>query len=89
MPIALIEAQLASIPVVATDVGSVSEVIINEKTGFVCSKSNGELIKAISKLAESKSLRTKFGTNGKAHALKIFSEKQLISAHKDLYLKLK
>jgi len=89
MPIALIEAQLACIPVVATNVGSVSEVVINKKTGFVCSKSNAELIKAISKLAENKSLRTKFGANGKAHALKIFSEKQLISAHKELYLKLK
>jgi len=89
MPIALIEAQLAGTPVVATNVGSVSEVVINNKTGFVCSKSNPELIKAISKLAESKSLRTKFGANGKAHALKIFSEKQLISAHKELYLKLK
>ena len=89
MPIALIEAQLAGIPVVATNVGSVSEVIVNNKTGFVCSKSNPELIKAISELAESKGLRTKFGANGKTHALKIFSEKQLISAHKDLYLKLK
>jgi glycosyltransferase involved in cell wall biosynthesis len=89
MPIALIEAQLAGIPVVATNVGSVSEVIVNNKTGFVCRKSNEELIKAISKLAESKSLRRKFGKNGKAHALKMFSEKQLISAHKELYLKLK
>jgi glycosyltransferase involved in cell wall biosynthesis len=89
MPIALIEAQIAGIPVVATNVGSVSEVVINNKTGFVCGKSNEELTKAISKLAESKSLRTRFGKNGKAQALKIFSEKQLISAHKELYLKLK
>jgi glycosyltransferase involved in cell wall biosynthesis len=89
MPIALIEAQLAGIPVVATNAGSVSEVIVNNKTGFVCGKYKEELIKAISKLSESKGLRTKFGANGKAHALKIFSEKQLISAHKELYLKLK
>jgi len=89
MPIALIEAQLAGIPVVATNVGSVSEVVINNKTGFVCSKSNAEFIKGIRTLAESKSLRTKFGKNGKAHALKMFSEKQLISTHKELYLKLK
>jgi glycosyltransferase involved in cell wall biosynthesis len=89
MPIALIEAQLAGLPVVATNVGSVSEVVINNKTGFVCSKSDAALIKAIGKLAESKSLRSKFGKNGKTHALKMFSEKQLISAHKDLYLKLK
>jgi glycosyltransferase involved in cell wall biosynthesis len=89
MPIALIESQLAGIPVVATNVGSVSEVVINNKTGFVCGKSNEELIKAISILSESKGLRSKFGANGKAHALKIFSEKQLISAHKELYSKLK
>ena len=89
MPIALIEAQLAGMPVVATNVGSVSEVIMNNKTGLLCSKSNLELIKAISKLAQNKSLRSKFGKAGKANALKLFSEKKLISAHKDLYLKLK
>ena len=88
MPIALIEAQLAGIAVVATNVGSVSEVIVDNKTGLLCSKSNAELSKAINKLAQNKSLRTKFGANGKAHALKFFSEKKLISAHKELYLKL-
>jgi glycosyltransferase involved in cell wall biosynthesis len=72
-----------------TTINGSIKVVINNKTGFVCSKSNTELIKAISTLAESKSLRTKFGKNSKAHALKIFSEKQLISAHKELYLKLK
>jgi glycosyltransferase involved in cell wall biosynthesis len=89
IPIALIEAQLAGIPVVATDVGSVSEVIINNKTGLLCSKSNTELIEAINKLAQNKSKRLKFGKSGKANALKLFSEKKLISTHKDLYLKLR
>lgn len=88
MPIALIEAQLAGIPVVATDVGSVSEVIINNKTGLLLSKSNAELIKAINELAKNKSERLKFGKSGKVNTLKLFSEKKLISAHKDLYLKL-
>ena len=89
MPIALIEAQLAGIPVVATNVGSVPEVILHNKSGFICSKSNGELIAAIKKLAQSKTLRSKFGKAGRVHALKNFSEKNLISAHKKLYLKLK
>jgi glycosyltransferase involved in cell wall biosynthesis len=88
MPIALIEAQLASIPVVATNVGSVSAVILNNKTGLLCSKSNTELIEAIKKLAYNKSLRSKFGKSGKANSLKLFSERKLISAHKNLYLKL-
>lgn len=89
MPIALIEAQLAGVPVVATNVGSVPEVVLHDKSGTICSKSNDELITAIKKLAQSKALRSKFGKTGRAHALKNFSEKNLISAHKKLYLKLK
>ena len=89
IPIALIEAQLAGIPVVATDVGSVPEVILHNESGLICSKSNEELIAAIKKLAQSKSLRSNFGKAGRAHALKSFSEKNLISAHKKVYLKLK
>ena len=89
MPIALIEAQLAAIPVVATNVGSVPEVILHNKSGLICSKSNDELVSAIKKLAKSKSLRSKFGKAGRVNALKSFSEKNLISAHKKLYLKLK
>ena len=89
MPIALIEAQLAAIPVVATNVGSVLEVVLQNKSGIICSKSNDELITAIKKLAQNKSLRSKFGKAGRVHALKSFSEKNLISSHKKLYLKLK
>ena len=89
MPIALIEAQLAGIPVVATNVGSVSEVVLHNKSGLICSKSNDKLIAAIKKLAKSKSLQAKFGKAGRVHALRSFSQKNLISAHKKVYLKLK
>ncbi len=89
MPIALIEAQLASIPVVATNVGSVSEVILHNKSGIICNKSNDELVAAIKKLYLSKTLRTRFGKAGRSHALKNFSEKNLISTHKKLYSELK
>jgi len=89
MPIALIEAQLAAIPVIATNVGSVPEVVLHNKSGLICNKSNDDLIVAIKKLAQSKSLRSKFGKAGRVNALKRFSEKNLISIHKKLYLKLK
>jgi glycosyltransferase involved in cell wall biosynthesis len=85
MPIALIEAQLAKIPVVATNVGSVSEVVIHNETGFICGKSNYELATAIKKLAEDQKLRELFGRNARTHALKNFSEKKFIHAHKKLY----
>jgi glycosyltransferase involved in cell wall biosynthesis len=88
MPIALIEAQLASKPVVATNVGGVSEVVINNKTGFVTRKNIEDLAKALEKLINSKTLRTAQGKAAKAHATKAFSVEKMIKAHVSLYKKL-
>jgi glycosyltransferase involved in cell wall biosynthesis len=88
MPIALIEAQLASKPVVATSVGGVAEVVLNNKTGFVTKKNTQELTKALEKLIASKSLRSTQGKAAKAHATKAFSVEKMISAHVALYKKL-
>jgi glycosyltransferase involved in cell wall biosynthesis len=88
MPIALIEAQLASKPVVATNVGGVSEVVLNNKTGFVTKKNTQELAKALEKLIDSKALRTAQGKAAKAHATKAFSVEKMIQAHVSLYKKL-
>ena len=88
MPIALIEAQLASKPVVATNVGGVSEVVLNNKTGFVTHKNTEDLAKALEKLINSKALRTAQGKAAKAHATKAFSVEKMIQAHVSLYKKL-
>ena len=88
MPIALIEAQLASKPVVATNVGGVAEVVISNKTGFVTRKNTEELAKALEKLINSKALRTAQGKAAKAHATKAFSVEKMIKAHVSLYKKL-
>jgi glycosyltransferase involved in cell wall biosynthesis len=88
MPIALIEAQLASKPVVATNVGGVSEVVIHNKTGFVTNKNSKDLATALEKLIASKALRTAQGKAAKAHAAKAFSVEKMIKAHVSLYKKL-
>jgi glycosyltransferase involved in cell wall biosynthesis len=88
MPIALIEAQLAGIPVVATDVGSNSEVIVNTETGFVVSKSAQALADAISTLAAHPQLRTAMGSAAAERALRVFSPAQMIEAHTTLYMAL-
>jgi glycosyltransferase involved in cell wall biosynthesis len=88
MPIALIEAQLASKPVVATNVGGVAEVVLNNKTGFVTKKNTEDLAKALEKLIASKALRTAQGKAAKAHATKAFSVEKMIKAHVSLYMKL-
>ena len=86
MPIALIESQLAHLPVIATDVGSVSEVVINNKTGIVCNKDDAQLIAAVKKLAGDKKLIATYGRAAKLHASDKFSLKNFTQAHKKLYL---
>jgi glycosyltransferase involved in cell wall biosynthesis len=88
MPIAIIEAQLAGKPVVATNVGGVSEVVINNKTGFVTRKSTEDVAKALGRLVNSKSLRTAQSKAAKVHASKAFSVEKMIQAHVSLYKKL-
>jgi glycosyltransferase involved in cell wall biosynthesis len=86
IPIAMIEAQLAGIPIVATDVGSVSEVVIDHKTGFLCDRGEKQLIAGINRLEQDRKLRSSFSKNAKSIALKKFSTPLFIKAHKDIYL---
>ncbi len=86
IPIAMIEAQLAGIPIVTTDVGSVSEVVIDHKTGFLCDGSEKQLIGRIKKLEQDRKLRSNFSKNAKSLALKKFSTSLFINAHKKMYL---
>ena len=85
MPVALIEAQLAGKPVVATDVGSVSEVLLNHETGIVTNKNAGSIALAIESLLLDKQKRTEMGTLATARAHALFSVDRMINAHVDLY----
>ena len=85
MPVALIEAQLASKPVVATDVGSVAEVLLNHETGIVTNKNAGSIALAIESLLLDKQKRTEMGTLAIARAQALFSVDRMINAHVDLY----
>ena len=85
MPVALIEAQLAGKPVVATDVGSVSEVILNRETGIVTNKNAGSIASAIESLALDKTAREEMGRLAIARAQALFSVERMINAHIELY----
>jgi glycosyltransferase involved in cell wall biosynthesis len=85
MPVALIEAQLAGKPVVATDVGSVSEVILNQETGIVTNKNVGSIALAIETLLLDKQKRTEMGTLATARAKALFSVDRMVNAHIELY----
>lgn len=85
MPIALIEAQMAGKPVVATDVGSVSEVVLNAHTGFVTAPRTAVLVLALRKLIADEKLRREFGTAAVAHSFSQFSVGRMIDDHIKLY----
>ena len=85
MPVALIEAQLAGKPVVATDVGSVSEVILNHETGIVTNKNSGSIASAVGSLVLDKTTREEMGRLATARAQALFSVDRMINAHIELY----
>jgi glycosyltransferase involved in cell wall biosynthesis len=85
MPVALIEAQLAGKPVVATDVGSVAEVLLNHETGIVTNKNAGSIALAIESLLLDKEKRTEMGTLATTRAQALFSVDRMINAHIELY----
>jgi glycosyltransferase involved in cell wall biosynthesis len=88
MPVALIEAQLAGVPIVATDVGSNREVVENKITGFITSKKLSDLIMAISYLKKNPELIKTMGSEARARAEKNFNLSKMISAHMVEYAKL-
>jgi glycosyltransferase involved in cell wall biosynthesis len=85
MPVALIEAQLAGKPVVATDVGSVSEVILNHETGIVTNKNAGSIASALESLILDRTTREEMGRLATARAQALFSVNRMINAHIELY----
>lgn len=85
MPIALIEAQFAGKPVVATDAGSVGEVLLNHETGIVTNKNAGSIALALESLLLDTQKRTEMGTLATARAHALFSVERMINAHVELY----
>ena len=85
MPVALIEAQMASKPVVGTNVGSVSEVVINDQTGLVVSKDKAALVGALRELLSDGAKLQRFGIEAAKHANANFSPSVMVQKHLDLY----
>lgn len=85
MPIALIEAQLAGIPVVALNVGSVAEVIKDKETGYVFNKFDQNYIDAVKELTRNKALRKKLGNAAIKRSKKEFDPGRFVQDHLKLF----
>ena len=85
IPLTLIQAAQAGLPIVATNVGSISDIVINESTGYLIQTSPPAMADAIEKLVRDAQLRKMMGEAGKARAAQYFSLDRMIKDHSDLY----
>ena len=87
MPVTLIEAAMAGVPGVTTDVGSASEVVIDGVTGRVVPVAAGPVAEAIVDLLDSGRLAT-MAVEARRYAEEHFGMDRLIAEHRDLYRRL-
>ena len=81
-----VEAMLAKKPVIGSNHGGLSEIIVNNETGFLVEPNNElELSKALKKLIDSKQLRDSLGENGYQRAVKKFSVDKYVSKFETLF----
>jgi glycosyltransferase involved in cell wall biosynthesis len=88
LPLAVVEAMAAGLPVVSTDVGSISEVVSNGDTGLLVPAGDRRaLTDALRFLVQDPARRRAMGISGRAKA-QAFSVKSMVSAYADLFFKL-
>jgi glycosyltransferase involved in cell wall biosynthesis len=87
-PLSLIQAGMARLPVVTTNVGSVPEVVLNNTTGIITNSDVNQIADALEKLAKNAGLRATMGAAAQEFTLANFSVKRLVDDHEELYKKL-
>ena len=85
IPLTLIQASQAGLPIITTNVGSVHDIVIDGETGLLVETNTQSLIQAVDELISNPSKMAQFGLAGKARAESHFSLKGMIQAHEELY----
>lgn len=85
IPLTLIQASQAGLPIVSTDIGSVSDIVIGGTTGLLTEVSSKGLIEGVSTLLDDPALCERFGKAGQERAREFFSSSAMIEHHQRLY----
>ncbi|MDI1254747.1 MAG: glycosyltransferase family 4 protein [Flavobacterium sp.] len=84
-----VEAMLAKKPVVASDHGGLSEIIINDETGFLVEPNNETaLYEAICKLIANPEMRNSFGEKGFKRAVNEFGVENYTAQFENLFIEI-
>jgi glycosyltransferase involved in cell wall biosynthesis len=85
-PLSILEAMAAGLPVVASDVGGIGELVADGETGLLVPPGDpARLALALARVLDDRALRERLGAAGRARARERFDIDALRSAHLDLY----
>ena len=86
LPYAPLEAGIASVPVIATRVGGLPEIIDNEKTGILVGKENAhELASALKFLSQNKNIRERLGVALHESVMEHYSQTKMLKTTFETY----
>lgn len=85
IPLTLIQASQAGLPIVSTRVGSVSDIVVDGETGLLTEVSSKGLIEGVSKLLSNPALGVALGESGRKRAKELFSSQVMVNQHQRLY----
>jgi glycosyltransferase involved in cell wall biosynthesis len=85
IPLTLIQASQAGLPIVSTNVGSVSDIVLDGVTGLLTEVSSKGLIEGVSALLDDPVLGHRFGKAGQERARNFFSSSAMVEHHQKMY----
>ena len=86
LPLAVLEAMAGARPVVATDVGGVSDAVVHDVTGFLVPPGDaGAIARAVTTLAADPPLVARLGQGGRERYEAFFTLDRMVDAHLDLF----
>ena len=89
LSIALLEASIEKLPLIATNTGGIPEIVIDGYNGLLINPNDSQdLSEAILKLYNSKKLRCEYGENAKKNVIEKFSNIQIVNQISALYFNL-
>jgi glycosyltransferase involved in cell wall biosynthesis len=85
-PLSIVEAMLAALPVVATRVGSVAELVADGCTGLLVERDDVDgVVAALARLRDDPALRERFGDAGRRRALASYTVGHMARAYERLW----
>jgi len=85
IPLTLIQAAQAALPIVAPAVGSISDIVEDSKTGFLTKPEPAAMAAKVITLATNAQLRNQLGAAGRERADTYFSQARMLRDHTEIY----